>query len=53
MNYKTIKLSIFLLFMIKSHINGQNLKMIVSKKDSLSFIDYESDKKWIKKIESY
>ncbi len=53
MNYKAIKLSIFLLFMIKTHINGQNLKMIVSKKDSLSFIDYESDKKWIKKIESY
>lgn len=32
--------------------NAQNLKMKFAS-DSLAFIDYESDKKWITKIESY
>lgn len=45
---------IFLLFIIITSVNifSQKLK-IVSTKDSLSFIDYESDKKWISTIDKY
>ncbi len=51
MKINTLTILFFAVTIIKTH--GQSLKMTISKNDSLTYIDYESDKKWLKKIDSY